>query len=113
MSKQEYPEKDNWTDRADTTLAHNRGSQGDAQLKAEGRTLPTGLPRTRRPSGEVERATAPNRAEKATAKPQMESLDDLTVKDLKARASDAGVVGYSSMLKAELIEALQNASGNA
>ncbi len=44
--------------------------------------------------------------EKKPAKKAAEDLDSLTLADLKAKAKDAGIKGYSTMKKAEIIEAL-------
>lgn len=99
------PDKSDWADYADTTLAHNRGTQGNAQLEAEGRTLPGGGAQT---------ATAPPAPERAVAAPQRAAspaasstdLAGLTVKELKERARDAGIDGFSTMNKADLVTAL-------
>jgi methylmalonyl-CoA mutase N-terminal domain/subunit len=45
----------------------------------------------------------------AQPKPSGENLDDLTVAELKDRARDAEVKGFSDMNKAELIDALKDA----
>ena len=58
---------------------------------------------------EVKEETPEVKEEKKPAKKttkKTEDLESLTLADLKAKAKDAGIKGYSSMKKAEIIEAL-------
>ena len=49
--------------------------------------------------------SAEKKPAKKTAKKE-ENLSELTLVDLKAKAKEAGIKGYSSMKKADLVEAL-------
>ena len=55
---------------------------------------------------EVKEEKVEKKETKKAAKKSEEDLSSLTLADLKAKAKDAGIKGYSTMKKAEIIEAL-------